>query len=113
MYARPCVYSTVVSVCPMSEIVLNSGCCFGSQMIASGLISSGVMTVMTGCLSEYCTVSSVATKPMWIDLSVYMTAGTGWKPTAGPPLRTSIFTPVSTPSATSGPVTFLALVSIL
>ena len=38
-------------------------------------------------------------------------AGIGLKPVLGPPARTSTLTPVSTPCATSGPVTDLVLVS--
>ena len=35
---------------------------------------------------------------MVIDSSAAMVAETGWKPMAGPPVRTSIVTPVSLPS---------------
>src|SRR6266508_2564013 len=48
-----------------------------------------------------------------MDWSVYITAGTGWKPTAGPPVRIWMSTPVSRPWATSGPVTRFLSVSTL
>src|SRR6266540_457113 len=48
-----------------------------------------------------------------MERSRYITAGTGWKPTDGPPMRTWILTPVSLPEATSGPVTrFLAVSTV-
>ena len=56
--------------------------------------------------------SSLLTAPKVIDSSMYISAGTGWKPTFGPPGRTSTSTPVSTPWATSEPLTDLASASI-
>jgi hypothetical protein len=64
-------------------------------------------------LPEKRTASSVFTWPRVMLLSLYICADTGSKPVAGPPERTSIRTPVSVPSATSGPLTSFLLVSAL
>src|SRR5829696_8828168 len=46
-----------------------------------------------------------------IESSAYCCTDTAWKPMAGPPVRTSMSTPISSPPATRGPVTTLASVS--
>ena len=76
-------------------------------------MSIWAITAVVGCLAENWTASSVATYPRLIDLSRYMTEGTGWKPTAGPLVRISIFTPVSGPWETRGPVTRFFSASML
>ena len=69
-------------------------------------------TATVGSCFEACTMaSSVLTAPNVILSSAYMSAGIGLKPVLGPPARTSTLTPVSTPCATSGPVTDFVLVS--
>ncbi len=67
-----------MSVCPMSAIVLKSGCAFVPQRIISGLISSGAMTARVGCDLEFAIASSVLTWPRVIDLSAYICALTVW-----------------------------------
>ena len=100
-------------VCPMSAIVLKSGCLSLSQAIMIGLISSGATTAMVGWPTEFWIASSVETWPSVIDLSAYICALTCWKPIAGPPLRISILTPVSWPEATSGPLRIFFFLSIV
>jgi hypothetical protein len=51
--------------------------------------------------------------PSMIEGSAYICAEVCWNPIAGPPARTCNLTPVSTPEATSGPVTLLCPASIL
>lgn len=97
----------MVSVCPMSMIVLNDGCLFGSHMTISGSMSNGASTAVVGCRSEFATASSVASIPIVMVLSRYICAETCPKPIAGPPARISSRTPVSIPRDTSGPTTRL------
>ena len=102
-----------MSVCPMSAIVLKSGCLSLLHMIMIGLISSWLTTASVGCFAEFWIASSVETCPSVIVLSAYICALTCWKPIAGPPVRISTLTPVSWPDATSGPDTRFLPLSIL
>jgi hypothetical protein len=82
-------------------------------MIMKGLTSMGATTAWVGCPAEKRIASSVLTWPRVMSLSLYICAETGSKPIEGPPVRTSIRTPVSLPLATSGALTRLRSVSIL
>ena len=81
-------------------------------MIMNGLVSMGATTAWVACLAEKRMASSVLTCPRVMLVSLYIWEETGSKPIDGPPVRTSSLTPVSLPWATSGAVTFLALVSM-
>ena len=96
----------------MSAIEFQSGCAFGSQKITCGSISNGATTPSSGCARDCWTSSSEFSIPIVIDGSAAICAETGWLPIAGPPARISSRTPVSTPDATSGPVTDFLLASI-
>ena len=80
-------------------------------MIMNGLISMGATTARVGCWAEKRTASSVLTCPRVMLLSVYSCSETSLKSVAGPPERTSSWTPVCWPSTTIGPLTRLRLTS--
>src|SRR4051812_32258291 len=82
-------------------------------MKISGLVVTCEATATTGWSSDEEMATSEYTVPSVMLSSSFMSAGTGWKPVLGPPVRTSMSMPVSTPPATSEPFTFLALVSIV
>jgi hypothetical protein len=71
------------------------------------------MTPVTGVVAEFWIASSSGIIPRVIERSAYICGETCWKPIAGPPARISMCTPVSTPCATSGPVTRLRAASIV
>ena len=68
-------------------------------MIIQGAFSNVAMTAVVGSATEFCTDSSVFTQPSSTSLSEYICDGTGVKPIAGPPARTSTSTPVYSPCA--------------
>src|SRR5690606_36374308 len=82
------------------------------HMNISGLVVSCETTATVGCSAAAAMPRSGFTAPSTMSSSRYMSAETGWKPTLGPPGRTSMSTPVSTPCATSDPRTTLASASI-
>jgi hypothetical protein len=93
--------------------VVAPGWLSGSHIRICGLTVSCDATATVGWSAAAAIAASVLTAPIVIDSSRYMSAGTGWNPTLGPPGRTSTSTPVSTPCATSEPVTDLAPASIV
>ena len=82
-------------------------------MIMNGLFSIGAATARVACLAENRIASSVLTCPRVMSVSLYICEDTGSNPIDGPPVRTSSWTPVSLPPASSGPLTRLCSVSIL
>src|SRR4051812_22864028 len=100
--------TTGTPVAAMSLMVLRPGWLAGSHIRICGLMVSCEVTATVGWLAAREIASSVLTAPRTIESSRYISAGTGWNPTFGPPGRTSMSTPVSTPCATSDPFTDLA-----
>ena len=104
--------TTVAPVAATSLIVVRPGWLAGSHMRICGLTVICEARPPSGSCFEACTMaSSVLTAPNVILSSTYISAGIGLNPMFGPPARTSTLTPVSTPCATSGPVTDFVLVS--
>jgi hypothetical protein len=104
--------TTGTPVAAMSLIVFRPGWLAGSHIRICGLTVICEVTATVGCPAAAAMASSVLTAPKVIDSSMYISAGTGWNPTFGPPGRTSTSTPVSTPWAISEPFTDLASASI-
>src|SRR3954452_11685754 len=100
--------TTGTPVAAMSLMVVWPGWLAGSHIRICGLTVSCEVTATVGCAAAEAIASSVLTAPKTIESSRYISAGTGWNPTFGPPGRTSMSTPVSTPCATSDPFTDLA-----
>ena len=96
-----------------SRIVVIPGWLAGSHIRICGLTVICEATATVGWSAAPLIAASVVTAPSVIASSRYMRADTGWKPTFGPPGRTSTSTPVSTPCATREPVTDLASASIV
>jgi hypothetical protein len=97
----------------MSSIVSASGYVSGSHMRICGETVICETTATVGWSAWLMIAESVLTAPSVISGSTYMSAATDWNPTFGPPGRTSMSTPVSTPPATSEPVTDLFSASIV
>src|SRR6266545_2963182 len=97
----------------MSAMVCQAGCLEGSQRMIWGSSSIGATTPMTGWVLESWINWSGLTIPRVIWGSWYISAAAVWKPTAGPPARSSSRTPVLLPWTTSGPVTRLCAASML
>ena len=102
---------TVAPEAATSRMVFMPGWLAGSHMSICGLMVICEVTAIVGCAAAVVIAWSVLTAPRVIASSRYMSAGTVWKPVLGPPERTSMSTPVSTPWATSEPFTELVLVS--
>src|SRR3954452_24995668 len=105
--------TTGTPVAAMSLMVVRPGWLAGSHIRICGLTVSWEVTATVGWLAAREIASSVLTAPKTIESSRYISADTGWNPTFGPPGRTSMSTPVSTPCATSEPFTDLAAASIV
>ncbi len=96
----------------MSVMVCQSGCDLGSHSRICGSSSSGATTPTTGWVLETWMISSDWSMPRVISGFWYISAAADWKPTAGPPARISMRTPVSLPLATSGPLMRLVAASM-
>jgi hypothetical protein len=80
-------------------------------MSTTGDFSSGATTALTRRVDASWATWSVSAVASSTDSSVNRTVAAGTNPFAGPPDRISSFTPVSTPSETSAPVTRLRCAS--
>jgi len=96
----------------MSLIVFQLGCACGDHISTCGSIVIGAITPSSGAVAESVTSSSDAGMPNVIDGSMRSCAAVGVYPIAGPPARSSSFTPVSTPPATSSPLNRLCATSM-
>src|SRR6266545_2646271 len=97
----------------MSAMLCQAGCARGSHSRIWGSSSIGATTPTTGCVLESWMIWSGFIIPKVIWGSWYISAAAVWKPTAGPPARSSSRTPVLLPWTTSGPVTRLCAASML